>query len=277
MRVLMNVLMLATACFAAPRLCLGQSVSAADRETLLRLHVDRGGRAETVDALIRVANEASAQGVPSASLVDKIREGLSKGAAPQRIEAVVRQMATHLEAADRLIRESDPAAGRTPAGPAVTLLAEAFGGGVTLAEARELARQSQAPGKPVATDMLASAAKGLSFIKEARLRSADGIAVMAAGVRQGFRPYQILDLGREVKRHETDFRDGRASLQALRDAIARGERPEQIFRQNRIETVERPAATRPEPVRERPERERVERPQPVERPQRPEQPQRPTR
>ena len=268
-RAVINVVMMATLGIAAPQMCLAQSVSTADRESLVRLHVDRGGRAENVDTLIRIADEASAKGVPSAPLVNKIREGLSKGAAPQRIETVVRQMATHLEAAERLIREADPTPGRALAEPVVTLLAEAFGGGVTLDEARELTRQAQAPNKPVAIDVLASAAKGLSFIKEARLPSADGIAVMAEGVRQGFRPYQILDLGREVKRRETDYQAGRASLRALRDAIARGERPEQLFRDTRVEPVERPAATRPEPVRERPERRPPERPQPVERPQRP--------
>jgi hypothetical protein len=276
-RVLRIALML-TMMGVVPGVCRAQAVSAADREALVRLHADRGGRAEDVDALLQVASEASTKGVPPAPLVNKIREGLSKGAAPQRIEAVVRQMAGHLESAERLIRETDSAAARASVEPAVTLLAEAFGSGVTLDEARELNRQAQAPGRPpVAGDVLASAAKGLSFIKDARLPAADGIAVMAEGVRQGFRPYQILDLGREVKRREADYREGRASLRALRDAIARGERPEQILRPTRIEPVERPAASLPEAVSARPERARPERTPPVERPQRPEQPQRPSR
>lgn len=180
-------------------------------------------------------------------------------------------MAAHLETADRVLRETAPSSARPEA--AVTLLAEAFGGGVTVDDTRELNRQTQASGQvPVPTDMLASAAKGLSFIKDARLPVADGIAVIAEGVRQGFRPHQLLDLGREVRRREADFRAGRATLRALRDAIARGERPEQLFRDTRTETVERPAAARPDAVRERPQRERPQRP---DAPQRPEQPQRP--
>ena len=219
------------------------------------------------DALVRVANELAAQGVPAAPLINKVNEGLAKGAVPQRIEAVIRQMATHLETADRLLGETHPPASRPEAD--VTLLAEAFGGGVTADEARELNRQSQVPGNPaVSTDMLASAAKGLSFIKDARLPATDGIAVMAEGVRQGFRPHQLLDLGRDVKRREADFRAGRATLRALRDAIARGERPEQLLRDTRTDTVERPAATRPGGVTERPQPERPQ-------PQRPEPPQRP--
>jgi hypothetical protein len=222
-------------------------------------------------ALVRVANELAAKGVPLAPLINKVNEGLAKGAAPQRIEAVIRQMATHLEAADRLLRETHPPAVRAEAD--VTLLSEAFGAGVTADETRELNRQSQVAGNPaVSTDMLTSAAKGLSFIKEARLSPADGIAVMAEGVRQGFRPHQLLDLGRDVKRREADFRAGRATLRALRDAIARGERPEQLLRDSRAETVERPTTTRPDAVTDRPQRERPLRP---EAPQRPEQPQRP--
>lgn len=225
------------------------------------------------DALLRVASELSAKGVPLAPLVNKVHEGLAKGAAPRRIEAVVRQMAVHLETADRLLSETDPSAARPEA--AVTLLAEAFGGGVTVDETRELNRQSSVSGNPaVSTDMLASAAKGVAFIKEARLPATDGIAVMAEGVRKGFRSHQLLDLGREVKRRESDFRTGRATLRALRDAIARGERPEQLFRDTRTETVERPAATRPEStvVPQRPEpTQRPERPQrpEVQRPERP--------
>ena len=43
-RAVMNVVMMATLGIAAPQVCLAQSVSAADRESLVRLHVDRGGR-----------------------------------------------------------------------------------------------------------------------------------------------------------------------------------------------------------------------------------------
>ena len=98
----------------------------------------------------------------------------------------------------------------------------------------------------MSADGLAGAAKGLSFIKEARLSGPDGTAVIAEGVKQGFLTHQILDLGREVKRREDDYRAGRASLRELREAIARGQRPDQLFRERRVEAVERPAAARPE-------------------------------
>jgi hypothetical protein len=264
--VLMMVLAAASAAAA-------QSVSAADREALVRLRVDRGGSAGEVDALLRHADEAAAKGLPSAPLANKIREGLAKGHDPQRIEAVVRQMASQLEAADRLLREMDRRAADPGGEAAVTLLAEALGGGVTADEVRQLGRQ--AAGAPsIPADAIASAAKGLAYIREASLPATDGAAVIAAAVRQGFRPHEVLDLGREIKRREQDFVAGRATLGAVRDAIARGDRPEQLFPDSRPEIVERPAATRPA-APERPAR--PERPERPETPQRPERPERPVR
>ena len=99
----------------------------------------------------------------------------------------------------------------------------------------------------------------------------EGTAVMAEAVKRGFRSNDILDLAREIKRRESDYRAGRASLRALRDAIARGDRPDQLLRDSRAVTVDRPAAAPSRP--ERP----VERPARPEAPQRPEQPVRPER
>src|SRR5262249_53130237 len=96
----------------------------------------------------------------------------------------------------------------------------------------------------------------------------------AEAVKQGYRSAEILSLAREVRRHEADYRAGRASLTALRDAIARGNRPEQLFRDAPTPRVERPAtAPRPDapvegpaarPDSQRPEQPR--RPENVDRP-----------
>lgn len=248
-----------------------QSVPASEREALVKLRVDRGGQAEDVDALLRQADEAAAKGLPSAPLTNKIREGLAKGHDPKRIEPVVRQMRTQLETADQLMREFDPAASGQSRDASLSLLAESLGGGVTANDVRELRKQAQAPGQPPLTsDGLANAAKGLSFITEAKLPVAEGTNVVAEAVRQGFRPHEVMELGREIKRRERDFIAGRATLREVRAAIARGDRPEQLFR--RVEPVERPA--RPA-TPERPER--PERPAQPERPARPERPERPER
>jgi hypothetical protein len=247
-----------------------QVVSPAEREALVRLRVSRGGRAEDVDALIARARDAAAKGLPAAPLANKLREGLAKGHDPQRIDAVLQQMAAQLEAADRLVREVDPSPAAAGLEPSVVLLAEAIDGGVTANEVRELARQTSGVGTAaVSIASLAGAAKGLVSIKEARLPVTDGTAIMAEALRRGYRSHEVQDLGRELKRREADYRADPARLRAVRDAIARGERPEQLFRDSRPERAERPASARPETP------ERVERPTRPERPQRPEVPERP--
>jgi len=249
---------------AGPDVAGAQAVSPSEREALVRLRVDQGGRAEEVDILIGHVNQAAANELPVAPLLSKIREGFAKGVEPVRIESVIEQMAVHLEAADRLLQDLTPASGGAAREAAVVLLAEAFGGGVTTDETGDIGRQAQTTNRPVSAEALASAAKGLSFIKEVRLPVAAGTAVMAEAVRQDYRPYEMLDLGRAIKQREADYRAGRASLAALRDAIARGDRPGELFRDR--PAIERPPARREVPV------ERPVRPEPPERPQRPERP-----
>ena len=254
---------------AVPGLAAAQAVSETERAALVKMRTDRGGQAQEVDALIQLASDADAEGLPAVPLVNKIREGLAKGVEPARIEVVIRRMTADLETADRLIRELRPLSGGAGMDASVTLLAEAIGSGVTTDEVSDLGRiQPSSGAPPLATttpEGLASAAKGLSFIKEAQL---SGAPVIAEAVRQGFRSSELLELGREVKRREADYRAGRASLEALRDAIARGERPERLFDAPGAD-IERPAAARPEPI------ERPTRPATPERPERPVRPDRP--
>jgi hypothetical protein len=251
-----------------------QGLSAAEREALIQLYADRGGPADDIDALLGPVDEAGTKGLPVTPLTSKIREGLAKGVPPARIIPVVRQLVTHLESADILVREVQPDSDPIGREGAVTLLAESIGGGVTPEEVRAIVRQAeQDGGVQLSPEALASAAKSLSFIKEASLSADDGTTVVVEAARRGYRNEEMLDLGREVKRRERDFHDGRATLRELRDAIARGDRVDQLFR-TRPDEVPRPPATRPEtPVRP----EAPERPQPVERPQRPERPQTPQR
>ena len=211
--------------------------------------------------LLRQADAAAAKGLPAAPLRNKVREGFAKGRDPKQIEAALNQVASNLEAADRIVREVEPGAAVAAREGAVTLLADALFSGLTTDEIRELQRQAQA----TASQDLAGAAKGLSFIKDARLPVNEGTAVMSEAVRQKFRAYEMQDLGREVKRREADYRAGRVTLQSLRDAIAKGTRPETLLRDSRAATPERPAATRPTTTTDRPERTTV----PTDRPQRP--------
>lgn len=264
MRAVLMVTLVALAMASVPESVNAQSITPSERDALVRLRVDRGGRAEDVDPLVRLANDAGAKGLPTKPLLSKIREGISKRHGPVQIEAVVRQMTAHLETASGFVRESARNEARDAA---VMDLADVLERGVTPDEVGALQREAQASGTPqVPPDSLAGAAKGLSSIKEAKLPADEGAAVMVEALRQGYRPNDMVDLGREIKRRERDYREGRASLTALRDAIARGTRRERLFTDSR-RAVERPAATRPDPTGTT--RDRA---QPPERPTRPERP-----
>jgi hypothetical protein len=225
----------------------------------------RPALAQSEAELLRQADAAAATGLPGGPLRNKIREGIAKGHDPKQIEAVISQMVQRMTTADRLVREVEPGATQDAREAAVALLEQALANGLTFDEIRELQRQAQGP---ILAQDLAGAARGLSFIKDARLPVNEGTGVMAEAVRQKFRAYEMLDIGREVKRREADYRDGRATLRALRDAIARGARPETLLRDSRSASADRPALTRPEAATDRPDRATP----PVERPQRPDRP-----
>ena len=72
------LLLVVLSVLTAPDPCSAQS-AVPDREALVRLRVDRGGKADEVDALIRIADEAAAKGLPVGPVTNKIREGLAKG------------------------------------------------------------------------------------------------------------------------------------------------------------------------------------------------------
>ena len=89
-RRLASILLVAGAAGAAlPAASSAQAVSPSEREALVRVRISQGGVAEEVDALLRHADEAASKGLPVTPLTNKIREGLAKGAAPDRIEAVI--------------------------------------------------------------------------------------------------------------------------------------------------------------------------------------------
>lgn len=280
MRHAARLLVLATS-LAAAAPTWAQVVTSAERDTLVRLRSARGGNAADVDRLLVLVEDASRQGLPADAVLNKVREGLAKGVPPERIDPVLRLIVSQLESADRLLRELFTAAPGPSRAPSVTLLAEALGAGVTADDVRELARVVPAGGGPLSVDRLAAASKGLSLIASARLPLTEGRPVMGEAARRGFQAAELVELGRDVKRREADYLSGRATLAALREAIARGERPDQIFRPvrdaSRARTAPRPedVAARPAPV-DRPERPRApdaaplpERVPPPERPQRP--------
>ena len=210
------------------------SLSVQDREEIHRLRSAQGYGVEEVNQLIEHVNKAGEKGIPSEPLANKVKEGLAKGIEPKRIDPVLRQLVSHFESAQDVLREAGyrgMVEGNRQR--AMETIAEAFARGATVDEVRELTRLSQDGKQKVTQDVLAAGAKSLAVMKEGKISSKDGAALVSEGIRQGYRPSELLDLSREVKRRGSEFQDGRASLQALREQVSRGERGDRLFRDDR--------------------------------------------
>ena len=211
-----------------------EPLSTQDREAINRLSSARGHSVEGVNQLIEQVSRAGERGLPTEPLANKVKEGLAKGVEPSRIDPVLKQMVGHFESAREVLQESvakgivDQDQGNRQR--AMESLAEAFGRGATVDEVRDLARSGHQQGQRMSQDMLGGGAKSLAVIKEAMIPSKDGAAVVAEGMRQGFRPSELADLAREIKRHGQDFREGRLTTESVRDQISKGDRGDRLFR-----------------------------------------------
>jgi len=211
-----------------------EPLSTQDYDEISRLRSMRGFAAEDVNQLIEQVNKAGERGLPTESLANKVKEGLAKGVEPKRIDPVLRQMVNHFETAQEVLRETGShGVAEGSRQRAVEMMAEAFSRGATAEEVRELARLSEGGRQKVTQEMLAAGAKSLAVMKEGRIPSKDGAALVSEGLRHGYRPSELIDLSRDVKRHGSEFQDGRASIQALREQVSRGERGDRLFREDR--------------------------------------------
>jgi hypothetical protein len=216
---------------AAP--VLADSLSNQDREEIDRLRAAQGHSAEEVNQLVEQVTKAGEKGLPTEPLANKVKEGLAKGVEPKRIDPVLRQLVTHLESAQEILQESttkgmvDSTQGNRQR--ALEGVAEALSRGATAEEVRELARTAQGTGSKVSQESLASGAKSLAILKEAKVPTKDGTALVAEGLRQGFRSTELTDLAREIKRRGPEFQQGRMSLQNVRDQVSKGQRADRIF------------------------------------------------
>ena len=218
------VVLTATSVWAEP-------LSIQDREAITRLGSAQGRSENEITPLLDHVSKAGERGLPTESLLNKMREGLAKGVEPKRIDPVLRQMTSRLESAHEVLEE---AKGRGMSEGnrqrAIETMAEALSRGATVDEVRELSRLSQEGRHKATQEELAAGAKGLAVMKEGRIPSKDGTALVGEGIKQGYRSSELLDLGREVKRRGSDFDEGRASLKALREQVSRGERSDRLFK-----------------------------------------------
>lgn len=231
MRIPVKNLILAAVCLSAVDPAWADSISIQDRDEIARLRSARGFAAEEMSPLLEQVNKAGERGLPVEPLANKVKEGLAKGVDPKRIDPVLRQMVTHFESAQEVLREAGTrgvAEGNRRV--ALETLAEAFSRGATPEEVRELTRLSQDGKQKVTQESLAAGAKSLAMMKEGKIASKEGAALVGEGMRQGYKPSELLDLSREIKRRGGEFQSGRASIQTLREQVRRGERGDRLFR-----------------------------------------------
>ena len=295
MRADIRVVGLGLAVFLTAGPVLAEPLSGQDREEISRLSSSQGRSPEEINPLLEQVVKAGERGIPTEPLVNKVKEGLAKGIEPKRIDPVLRQLTSRFESAQEVLREAESRGiGEGNRQRALETMAEALARGSTVEEVRELTRLSQ-DGKQKATqEVLAAGAKGLAVMKEGKIPSKEGTALVGEGIRQGYRPSELLDLGREVKRRGSDFQEGRASLQQLREQVSRGERGDRLFREDRSGSgggdrgdreERRDRGSREDPGRDRTERQdrsggsdrpdRIDRPEKAERAERPERVERP--
>ncbi len=208
-----------------------EPLSVQDREAITRLGSVQGRSENEITPLLDHVSKAGERGLPTESLLNKMREGLAKGVEPKRIDPVLRQMTSRLESAHEVLEEAK-SRGLSEGNRqrAIETMAEALSRGATVDEVRELSRLSQEGRHKTTQEELAAGAKGLAVMKEGRIPSRDGTALVGEGIKQGYRSSELLDLGREVKRRGSDFEEGRASIKALREQVSRGERSDRLFK-----------------------------------------------
>ncbi len=202
-----------------------------DRDTISRLGSAQGRSANEIAPLLDHVSKAGERGLPTESLLNKMREGLAKGVELKRIDSVLRQMTSRLESAHEVLQEAG-SRGMEEGNRqrAIETMAEALSRGTTADEVRELSRLSQDGHHKATQEELAAGAKGLAVMKEGRVPSKDGTALVGEGMKQGYRASELLDLSREVKRRGSDFEEGRASLKTIREQVRRGERSDRLFK-----------------------------------------------
>ncbi|MBH0203488.1 MAG: hypothetical protein HP496_14615 [Nitrospira sp.] len=83
-----------------------EPLSIQDREVITRLGSAQGHSENEITPLLDHVSKAGEKGIPTESLLNKMREGLAKGVEPKRIDPVLRQMTSRLESAHEVLEEA---------------------------------------------------------------------------------------------------------------------------------------------------------------------------
>lgn len=236
----------------------------------------QGRQPEEMQRLAGQVQRAQSLGLPTDSLVDKIKEGLAKGVTIPRIEQRLDLMVTHMKAADMLLQETVGGKSQATQGGqdrALSVLSEALARGVSPDEVRALHRDIGESKREIRPDDLAYAAKGMALMKEGGLPPDHFRALTATALRQGIESTRILDLAREIKGLPSEARENPARIRNIQMAMEQGQRVEKIIsdlQQVKPQFADRPRVLDRLQATDRPER--LERPTLPDRPPRVERP-----
>lgn len=200
-----------------------------DVNEIVRLGESRGLSQDDVAKMLLQASRAADRGLPPETILNKIKEGLAKGVPPSRIDPVLQDMTGKLETAKQVLGEIG---GKGKGGDrrAMEVTAEALGRGVKPEEIRALGRSGRGKKGGLTAESLAFGAKGLALTKEAGIPGDQGVPLISEAIRQGFKPSDLLKLGREVKKHGRELRENKVLLKDVQKALERGERVDRLFR-----------------------------------------------
>ena len=151
-----------------------------------------GGRVspQVRQAVVTIAANAAARGLPVDPLVEKAIEGGAKGVPADRVIAAVRALAGRLGDAMGALREAGVAA---PAADIVEGGADALNAGLSNGDVRDLVRVSRAPYDPGLTLRVAATLAALG------VPAADAVQLVEGMIRAGKSPGDLLALPGEVQ------------------------------------------------------------------------------
>lgn len=160
-------------------------------------------------AVVTIAADAAARGLPVGPLVNKAIEGGAKGVPADRVIAAVRVLAGRLDDARGALREAGVAA---PTGDVVEGGADALNAGLSNGDVRDLVRVSRPPYDPSVTLRVAATLAALG------VPAKQATELVERTIRTGGSPADLLALPARV---QAGMGEGASPAQAA-DGIARG-------------------------------------------------------
>ncbi len=196
---------------------------------IIQRGVGRGVPAPELARLLDVAAEAKRQELPIAPILDKLKEGLAKGAAPERIAAVASRMAGDLATSRDLIRRAEREGVRAAAEEdrkrAIEAVADALGRGVSRQEVEELSRRVAGSSRRDATmSRLETGAQATADLVSMGLPPRDASETVGVALSRGLGRHDLERLREDLARERRRGGSLEKGAERIREDIQSGRR-----------------------------------------------------